>query len=152
MRALLQRVSEASVAVAGEVVSAIEGGLVVLLGVAAGDGESEADSLARKVAALRVFADADGKMNLSLTQAGGSALLEFVGRPRVLAGCSEIEVPVGSLAEVLSHAPGELDLCNGERVAPAFLVSLGGRDFVRDTRVPIGPGEHVIVLDAAAGG
>ena len=75
MRALLQRVSEASVAVAGEVVSAIEGGLVVLLGVAAGDGESEADSLARKVAALRVFADADGKMNLSLTQAGGSALV-----------------------------------------------------------------------------
>ena len=75
MRALLQRVSEASVVVAGEVVSAIDGGLVVLLGIAAGDGESEADSLARKVAAVRVFADADGKMNLSVTQAGGSALV-----------------------------------------------------------------------------
>ena len=75
MRALLQRVSEASVAVAGEVVSAIEGGLVVLLGIETGDGQSEADWLARKVAALRVFADADGKMNLSLTQAGGSALV-----------------------------------------------------------------------------
>jgi molybdopterin-guanine dinucleotide biosynthesis protein A len=85
-------------------------------------------------------------------QVGACAVLEFVGRPRVLAGCREIEVPIGSLAEVLAHAPGELELCQDERVAPGFLVSLGGRDFVRDARVPIGPGERVIVLDAAAGG
>jgi D-tyrosyl-tRNA(Tyr) deacylase len=71
----LQRVSEASVAVEGEVVSAIGGGLLVLLGVAAGDGEEQADTLARKVAALRIFADEEGKMNLNLTQAGGGALV-----------------------------------------------------------------------------
>ena len=75
MRVLLQRVSEASVAVAGEVVSTIEGGYLVLLGVAAEDGEEQADALARKVAALRVFADGEGKMNLNLAQAGGSALV-----------------------------------------------------------------------------
>ena len=75
MRVLLQRVSEASVAVEGEVVSAIGGGLLVLLGVEAGDEEGQADALARKAAALRVFADDQGKMNLSVTQAGGSALV-----------------------------------------------------------------------------
>ena len=75
MRVLLQRVSEASVAVADEVVSAVGGGLLVLLGVEAGDGEGQADTLARKVAALRIFADGEGKMNLSITQAGGSALV-----------------------------------------------------------------------------
>ena len=75
MRVLLQRVSEASVAVPGEVVSTIEGGYLVLLGVAAEDGEEQADALARKVAALRVFADGEGKMNLNLAQAGGSALV-----------------------------------------------------------------------------
>ena len=75
MRVLLQRVSEASVAIAEEVVSAIDGGLLILLGVEAGDGEDQADTLARKVAALRVFADGEGKMNLSIAQAGGSALV-----------------------------------------------------------------------------
>ncbi len=75
MRALLQRVSEASVAVEGEVVSAIDGGLLVLLGVADGDGEEQADALARKTAALRIFADEEGKMNLNLTQAQGEALV-----------------------------------------------------------------------------
>ncbi len=76
--------------------------------------------------------------------------IEFVGRPRRLAGCDSLDVPIGSLAVVLGHAPGALVLCRGEQVAPRFSVCLGGRDFVRDTRVPIGPGERVIVLDASA--
>jgi D-tyrosyl-tRNA(Tyr) deacylase len=63
VRALVQRVSRASVSVDGSVVSEIGPGLLVLLGVAAGDGEAEADWLADKVRALRVFPDADGKMN-----------------------------------------------------------------------------------------
>jgi molybdopterin-guanine dinucleotide biosynthesis protein A len=81
-----------------------------------------------------------------------TAALEFVGRPRQLAGCDALEVPVGRLADVLARAPARLALCSGERVAPRFLVSLDGRDLVRDARVPIGPGERVIVSDAAAGG
>jgi D-tyrosyl-tRNA(Tyr) deacylase len=63
MRALVQRVSSAAVSVDRRVVTAISGGLLVLLGVAVGDGEAEADWLADKVRALRVFADADGRMN-----------------------------------------------------------------------------------------
>jgi D-tyrosyl-tRNA(Tyr) deacylase len=63
MRALVQRVASASVSVDGERLSAIGPGLLVLLGVADGDGEREADRIAAKVAALRVFEDASGKLN-----------------------------------------------------------------------------------------
>ncbi len=63
MRALVQRVSRASVSVDGAVVSQIGPGLLVLLGVSADDGEREADWLADKVRALRVFPDAEGRMN-----------------------------------------------------------------------------------------
>src|SRR4051794_6766439 len=66
MRALVQRVSRASVAVDGERVSAIGPGLLVLLGVTHDDTEAIGDRLADKVAALRIFEDADGKMNESL--------------------------------------------------------------------------------------
>ena len=63
MRALVQRVSRASVSVDGELVSSIGPGLLVLLGVTHEDGEHEADWLADKVRALRIFPDAEGKMN-----------------------------------------------------------------------------------------
>ena len=62
MRALVQRVSSASVRVDGETVGAIGPGMVVLLGVARGDTEADADRLARKLAALRIFDDAEGRM------------------------------------------------------------------------------------------
>ena len=63
MRALVQRVSRASVSVDGDTVAEIGPGLMVLLGVGEGDGEAEADRLADKVRALRVFDDAEGRMN-----------------------------------------------------------------------------------------
>ena len=63
MRALVQRVSRAAVSVDGELVSAIGPGLLVLLGVSRDDGEREADWLADKIRALRIFADEEGRMN-----------------------------------------------------------------------------------------
>jgi len=63
MRAVIQRVSRAAVAVDGERIAAIGPGLLVLLGVAGGDSEVEADRLADKVRALRIFDDAEGRMN-----------------------------------------------------------------------------------------
>jgi D-tyrosyl-tRNA(Tyr) deacylase len=63
LRALVQRVSRASVRAGGEEIAAIGAGLLVLLGVAGGDGEEEADRLAEKILALRVFDDAEGRMN-----------------------------------------------------------------------------------------
>ena len=74
MRALIQRVSYGSVTVDGDAVGEIEQGFVVLVGVTHGDTETEADWLARKVAGLRVFEDAEGKMNLSLADVGGAVL------------------------------------------------------------------------------
>ena len=75
MRALLQRVSQASVTVDDQIVGRIAGGLVVLLGITQSDGEAEAEWLARKVAGLRIFDDADGKMNASLADVDGELLV-----------------------------------------------------------------------------
>jgi D-tyrosyl-tRNA(Tyr) deacylase len=74
MRALVQRVSEASVTVDGERVSEIGPGLLVLLGVRTGDTTEAADKLVRKLLALRVFEDEDGRMNRSVEDAGGAIL------------------------------------------------------------------------------
>ena len=74
MRAVIQRVSSASVSVDGEVGSAIGPGLLVLLGVRVGDGPDDADRLARKIRALRVFEDGDGRMNLSAGDVGAEIL------------------------------------------------------------------------------
>ncbi len=74
MRALIQRVSRASVHVDGEKVAGIGLGFLVLLGVADGDGEAEAAWLARKIAGLRLFEDDAGKMNLGLADVGGAVL------------------------------------------------------------------------------
>lgn len=75
MRACIQRVSQASVTVAGEVVGQIERGLLVLLGVAASDTEADAKMLAEKIVGLRMFADEAGKMNRALLEAGGAMLV-----------------------------------------------------------------------------
>jgi D-tyrosyl-tRNA(Tyr) deacylase len=75
MRAVIQRVSEASVRVQGEVISQIGHGLLVLLGVSRGDGQKAADDLAGKIAHLRIFEDAGGKLNRSLLETGGEMLV-----------------------------------------------------------------------------
>jgi D-aminoacyl-tRNA deacylase len=75
MRAVVQRVSRARVSVAREVVGEIERGVLVLLGVGAGDKEADADYLADKIAGLRIFEDENGKMNLAVADAGGSVLV-----------------------------------------------------------------------------
>jgi D-aminoacyl-tRNA deacylase len=75
MRALLQRVSQASVDVAGQVVGEIGLGLLVLLGVGHTDGPDEARLLAEKTAQLRIFADDEGRFNRSLIDVGGAALV-----------------------------------------------------------------------------
>ena len=75
MKALLQRVTRASVSVAGELVGSIGRGLVVFVGVASNDTEKDAQYLAQKVANLRIFADAEGRFNLSALDIKGELLL-----------------------------------------------------------------------------
>ena len=74
MRAVIQRVSRASVKVDGELTGEISKGLLVLLGVAQEDGVADADYLAEKVPGLRIFEDEAGKMNLSVGEVGGAVL------------------------------------------------------------------------------
>jgi D-aminoacyl-tRNA deacylase len=75
MIALIQRVSSASVRVGSSTIGAIEGGLLVLIGVVRGDARPQADRLLQRVLDYRAFADAAGRMNLSLRQLGGGLLL-----------------------------------------------------------------------------
>ena len=75
MRAVIQRVKSASVTVDGELVSEIDTGLLIFIGIAHDDTETEIDHIANKVANLRIFEDTDGKMNCSLLDIGGSALV-----------------------------------------------------------------------------
>ena len=75
MRAVVQRVSEASVSVGGEVVGSIDRGVVVLLGVASEDTAGDAERLAVKVARLRIFENEDGRFDRALVEDGGSALV-----------------------------------------------------------------------------
>ena len=75
MRAVVQRVGEASVSIDGMLVASIKQGYLVLLGITNRDGEDEAAYLARKIAGLRLFEDEAGKMNLALAEVGGAALV-----------------------------------------------------------------------------
>ena len=75
MRAVVQRVSSASVRVEGETVGAIEAGALILLGVLDGDSEREAEQLAEKVAGFRYFSDDSGRMNRSVLEVGGAMLV-----------------------------------------------------------------------------
>lgn len=74
MRAVVQRVSRASVRVDGEIVGQIQRGFLVLVGVEAGDTSEDVAFLAGRIVGLRVFEDADGKMNLALNEVGGAVL------------------------------------------------------------------------------
>ncbi len=74
MRAVVQRVTRASVSVEGAVIGEIGSGLCVLVGVARDDQDADADALAEKVVGLRIFEDAEGKMNLGVGEVGGALL------------------------------------------------------------------------------
>jgi D-tyrosyl-tRNA(Tyr) deacylase len=113
MRALIQRVSDASVEVAEERVAAIGAGLLVLVAAGAGDGPDAPAQLAGKVARLRIFADAEGRMNRSLVDVGGEAL---VVSQFTLYG----DVRRGNRPSFTEAAPPDV----GERLVAAFAAEL----------------------------
>lgn len=86
MRAVIQRVSHASVSVDGERISSIEQGLLILLGVDPEDTEEKAKAMTKKIAAMRIFRDAEDKMNLSVRDVGGEAIV--VSQFTLYADCS----------------------------------------------------------------
>jgi D-aminoacyl-tRNA deacylase len=103
MRAVVQRVTQGAVRVDDRTVGAIGAGLVVLLGVARGDGPRQADYLAEKIVGLRIFEDQAGKMNLSLADVGGSLLV--VSQFTVLGECRKGRRP--SFAKAAAPAEAE---------------------------------------------
>jgi D-tyrosyl-tRNA(Tyr) deacylase len=106
---VLQRVTHGRVTVGGRTVGEIDRGLVVLIGVAGGDTESDADWLASKIALLRMFEDEDAKMNLSVLDVGGGVLL--VSQFTLLADCAKGRRPSFGRA-----APPEIGRVLYERV------------------------------------
>ncbi len=110
MRACVQRVSSAQVVVDGEIVGQIRTGLLVLLGVAAGDDESDVKTLADKLVGLRVFNDTAGKMNLALGDVAGGMLV--VSQFTLLGDCSH-----GRRPSFTAAAPPDV----AERLYEAFV-------------------------------
>lgn len=123
MRACIQRVREAKVTVAGEVVGEIGAGMLVLLGVAAGDTEADAQWLADKIAGLRIFEDEAGKMNLCLTEIGGAMLV--VSQFTLLGDCRK-----GRRPSFVDAAPPEL----AEALYETFVAA------VRAQNIPVATG------------
>ncbi len=113
MRLVIQRVSEARVRVEDRVVGEIGAGLLILVGCGSGDGPQEADWLARKAAGLRIFRDAEGKMNRSLIELGAAALV--VSQFTLYGQCEKGRRPSFALA-----APGAL----AEPLVEAFVTAL----------------------------
>ena len=97
MKAVVQRVKKARLSVDGKLVSEIPFGLVVFFGIKTGDTEKEADYLAKKIAALRIFEDENGKMNLSVKDVGGEIL--FVSQFTLYGDASKGNRPSFTLAE-----------------------------------------------------
>ena len=102
VRAVVQRVSEASVRVETEVVGRIGRGLLVLLGVSSTDTEKDADYLSEKLVHLRIFEDADGKLNRSLLEVGGEMLV--VSQFTLLGDCRKGRRPSFTAAAEPGHA------------------------------------------------
>jgi D-tyrosyl-tRNA(Tyr) deacylase len=113
VRALIQRVSEASVEVGGERIAEVGGGLLVLVAAGAGDTPEASAHLAAKVARLRIFADAEGRMNRSIVDVGGEALV--VSQFTLYA-----DVRRGNRPGFTGAAPPEV----GEQLVDAFCAAL----------------------------
>ena len=130
MKAVLQRVSRSSVTVGGEVVGQIGRGILVLLGVEPSDTDDDARQLADKTIALRIFDDADGKMNLSLEEIGGSLLV--VSQFTLLGDCRK-----GRRPSFIGAAPPEL----AEKLYNTFIGAAGSRG------IPVATGRFRAMMD-----
>lgn len=146
MRALIQRVSSARVMVDGDVVGEIGPGFVVLVGVAVGDGKSEARFLAEKTANLRVLEDEAGKMNLSLLDVRGDALV--VSQFTLLADCRKGRRP----NFVRAAAPDDAERLYGQYVEALQQMGLSVETGVFAAKMQVeinNDGPVTILLDTA---
>ena len=145
MRAVLQRVESASVRVEGQIIGQIEGGWLVLLGVARGDGDTDADRLADKVVGLRAFGDDEGKMNRSVLEVGGSILV--VSQFTLLGDCRAGRRP--SFVEAADPAEAERLYLRFVAQIEAQSVAVATGKFRADMKVElINDGPVTLLLDS----
>ncbi len=83
------------------------------------------------------------------SEAEATAILEFQGRARLAMGRSELEVPVGTLGDVLAPVQPSIGILDGDAVASSFSISLNGHGLACSAAIPVGPGERICVLDTA---
>ena len=133
MRAVVQRVKSAAVSVDGSPVAEIGGGLLLFLGIAADDGSREAAWLAGKIARLRIFADAGGRMNRSVVDRGGEILV--VSQFTLLADCRK-----GNRPSFVKAAPPE----RGEGLYREFI-----EEVARLTEVPVREGVFGAMMEVS---
>lgn len=123
MKAVVQRVGKTSLSVDGKLISSINFGLTVFLGVKQGDCEEQAEKIAYKIANLRIFEDAAGKMNLSVKDVGGEVLL--VSQFTLYGDCSHGNRPSFSTAEEPVRAKALYELCAEKLRGHGLTVRLG---------------------------
>ena len=147
MRAVIQRVQKGRVSVDGQTLGEIGLGLVILLGVGHGDGRQEADRMADKIATLRIFADAEGKTNLSVLDVGGEVLL--VSQFTLYADCRRGRRPGFTYAALPDVAAPLVDYF-GERLIQAGIGRVEKGKFGAEMLVEIhNDGPFTIILDSA---
>jgi len=148
MRAVIQRVSKASVSVDGETTGAIGTGLLVLAGVAADDTERDAEVLAGKIVGLRIFPDEDHKMNRSIADAGGSVLL--VSQFTLLADVRKGRRPAFTAAAPPQAAEQLLDVLAVSIEAEGVAVEHGRFGAMMDVSL-VNDGPVTIIIDVEDG-
>jgi D-tyrosyl-tRNA(Tyr) deacylase len=148
MRAVVQRVTEASVTVEREIVSSIGAGLCVLVGVANGDGERAARRLAGRLVKLRIFADGDGRMNRSVLDTGGAVLV--VSQFTLYADTTRGNRPGYSDAAQPEVAEPLIELVAAEIRRHGIEVATGRFGAAMDVRL-LNQGPVTVILDVAAG-
>jgi D-tyrosyl-tRNA(Tyr) deacylase len=149
MRAVLQRVSRASVTIEGEVVGRIDRGLLVLLGVTHTDAPAQARWLAEKVVGLRIFADAEGKMNLGVADVGGGVLV--VSQFTLYGDCQKGRRPSFIAAARPEQAIPLYEAFVEEIKALGVPVATGRFGAMMDVEL-VNDGPVTIILDTAPGG
>ena len=146
MRTVIQRVSHASVTIDSKVKSSIGAGLLVLVGIGDDDGQEDIDWLARKIAAMRIFDDSEGVMNLSVTDVGGDVMV--VSQFTLMASCRKGNRP----SYVKAAAPGfsipmyeRFCECMGEAIGKPVATGEFGADMKIEL---LNDGPVTIVLDS----
>ncbi|WKZ33222.1 MAG: D-aminoacyl-tRNA deacylase [Thermodesulfobacteriota bacterium] len=144
MRAVVQRVSSASVSVSGRITGAIERGLLVFVGVEKGDGPEDLEYTASKITGLRVFEDREGRMNLDVKEAGGSLLV--ISQFTLLGDCRKGKRPSFVRAEEPQRAR-EMYEALVKRLRESALVETGEFQAHMDVRL-VNDGPVTVMLDS----